>query len=147
MPEAIVNALSTWDYTRLLIVVALAAIIGPPTTIYLLRRRNGQSHPKPDAREHRLDALEKWRGESDDVRLKGFQRLSGLEADVASLKDEFERTTTRLEQRIERAHAETRQEVKELAKNLASAVAEQATSITGEFRLLRRQLVEKKVEP
>ena len=65
--------------------------------------------------------------------------VAAVEADVASLKDEYQRTSERLERRLENEHAATRQEIKECREEIA----------TGEHRILDelKLLRERRKEP
>ena len=135
MPENILDFVKSAEILRLVLLILLGAIAAPVATIYLLRRHNGLGRSdKPanggGAQNQRLVALEAWRVERDRLTHEGFQRLASVESDVASLKDEFVRTHERLEKRMETEHEKTRRRVEELAE----AVGERATSMSGEFK-------------
>ena len=104
--------------------IAAAVLVLAVTILRLLDKRNGAAVGR--ALEARLTDLEEWRSSHHGDTMAGFQRLAAVEADVASLKDEFQRTAERLEQRLEREHTATRQEIKECREEIA----------TGEHRIL-----------
>jgi len=123
--EALAKAISSGDYIVLGLLVILGLIAAPVATVWMLwqgvvflvHRRNG--------------------GKNGSGVLS--ERVAIVEADVASLKDEFRATVDRLTEHVGRENEATRREV----RDLVAIVSGQSMSLTGEFRLLREALAKR----